>query len=237
MKKISSGIPLFDTLIGGGFPVGRSYLVSGEPGVGKTIFSLQFLLEGLKKGERALFVSIDEKAEHIIIDAKELGWDLSSYLASEQLQIIDATSSFSDMTDLSWKGGSLHARIIHDIVDCVKGQEIQRIAIDPVAPLVFSKDRVHDVFEYIRNLIFSIESIPNCTSLMTSYIPVGSSKVSLHGIEEFLTSGTITLQFSKAEKKRIRTISVRKMRSTSIDLTEYTFEIIQNRGIVLRQAI
>ena len=49
IKRIQTGIQGFDQLIYGGLPQGRSYLVSGEPGTGKTIFSIQFLLEGLKK--------------------------------------------------------------------------------------------------------------------------------------------------------------------------------------------
>ena len=70
IQRIQTGIQGFDQLIYGGLPAGRSYLVSGEPGTGKTIFSLQFLLEGLKNGESAIFISIDEKPDHIIADAE-----------------------------------------------------------------------------------------------------------------------------------------------------------------------
>jgi circadian clock protein KaiC len=49
-ERVPTGILGLDSLIEGGFPKGRSILVTGEPGTGKTIFSLQFLVEGLARG-------------------------------------------------------------------------------------------------------------------------------------------------------------------------------------------
>ncbi len=59
MEKVTSGIEGFDKLISGGFPKSRAYLVSGEPGTGKTIFTLQYLLQGLKNGEKCVYIYID----------------------------------------------------------------------------------------------------------------------------------------------------------------------------------
>jgi circadian clock protein KaiC len=80
MEKVKTGIEKLDTLLYGGFPKGRAYLISGEPGTGKTIFTLQFLKKGIELGERCIYISIDEKPEHIIKNAESLGWDLQSYL-------------------------------------------------------------------------------------------------------------------------------------------------------------
>ena len=52
MEKVSTGIEGVDRLLSGGLPKGKSYLVAGEPGTGKTLFCLQYLLEGAKKGEK-----------------------------------------------------------------------------------------------------------------------------------------------------------------------------------------
>ena len=95
MEKVNSGIEGLNQLLYGGFPSGRAYLVSGEPGTGKTIFSLQYLLEGLKLGEKCIYISIDEKPEHVIADAAALGWNLHPFLNNEQLQILDVTGYFS----------------------------------------------------------------------------------------------------------------------------------------------
>jgi len=62
-QRAASGILGFDTLSGGGFPKKRLYLLEGDPGVGKTTFALQFLLEGARRGEKVLLVSLAETEE------------------------------------------------------------------------------------------------------------------------------------------------------------------------------
>jgi len=236
LKRTSSGITGLDQLTFGGLPTGKSYLISGEPGTGKTILSLQFLLEGLKHNEKAIYISIDEKPDHVISDAASLGWDLQSYLQTEQLNIIDITKYFGSSKDK--EGNTIDSKlIINKIKDYISSINPTRIVIDPIAPLILSDNSIPDVIEYIRSLIFEVESNENCTTLLTSYIPVGSQKVSFFGIEEFASSGIIHLKLLPQNNKRIRTISIRKMRGTRIDLSEYSFEILPERGIVLRQAL
>jgi len=236
MERISSGIEGFDKLVYGGLPKGRAYLVSGEPGTGKTIFTLQFLLEGVRNGEKAIFVTIDEKPEHVILDAEGLGWDIRPYLESGQLQILDVTHYFSS-ANFDKEKGINSDQIISDIAGLVERSGATRLGIDPVAPLVFAEQNLPDIFEYIRNLTFSVESGGNCTTLLTSYVPVGSNMLSQHGIEEFAASGIILLKLAKINQKNIRTIWVRKMRGTRIDLSEHSYEILPDRGVVLRQPL
>ncbi|RAP28507.1 recombinase RecA [Candidatus Marinamargulisbacteria bacterium SCGC AG-343-D04] len=236
IEKIQTGIEGFDKLTYGGLPRGRAYLVSGEPGTGKTIFTLQYLLEGLKNGEKATYISIDEKPTHIIADAHALGWDLTPYLEKGQLQIIDITEYFGSTQDKA--GNKLNiTNIVTNIKNFIHNHGSQRVAIDPIAPLIFSDSEVSSVIQYIRSLIFTVESIKDCTTLLTSYIPVGSDKVSCFGIEEFAASGIIVLKLITQNNKRIRSIGVRKMRSTRIDLSEYSYEILPNRGLTLRQPL
>jgi len=65
-----------DTVIGGGLPQGRLYLLEGPPGSGKTTLSLQFLLQGLKQGERCLYITLSETAEELREVASAHGWSL-----------------------------------------------------------------------------------------------------------------------------------------------------------------
>ena len=236
MEKVSSGVEGFDQLIYGGFPKGRSYLVAGEPGTGKTIFLLQFLLQGIKEGEKGIYISIDEKPEQIVADALALGWDLSPQLEKGMLQIIDVTSYFSSIKHSDGSVINIDD-IVNDILGYVKKSGASRLAIDPIAPLIFSSHQYPNVVEYIRKLVFSIEENINCTSLLTSYIPFGSNKVSSFGIEEFAASGIVVLKLVDHHSKKIRSISVRKMRGTRVNLSEYSFEILSDRGITLRQPL
>lgn len=234
MEKIPSGIDGFDKLLYGGFPKGRSVLISGEPGTGKTLFTLQFLLAGLKQGETCMFITIDEKPEHILLDAQQMEWDLSPYLNSGKLHILDVTKYFALNDDHSTIDVE---KIISDILGYVKKNKATRLAIDPVAPLIFAEQTKAAVIDYIRKLIFAIEEYSDCTTLLTSYVPVGSDKVSHHGIEEFAASGIVLLRLVKHDNKYIRTIRVRKLRGSRIDLSEYNFDILPQRGFVLRNPI
>lgn len=79
-KRVSTGISGLDPLIEGGVPAGKSYLVTGEPGSGKSIFCMQFILKGLLEGENAVYVAVDEKPNDIVEGAASLGWELKKYV-------------------------------------------------------------------------------------------------------------------------------------------------------------
>ena len=77
LERIPSGIAGFDDLIEGGFKMGSINLLAGSAGSGKTTFSIQFLIEGIKRGEAAVYITFEEKREKLfddIEDAKEIDW-------------------------------------------------------------------------------------------------------------------------------------------------------------------
>jgi circadian clock protein KaiC len=74
--KCSMGIPGLDEILQGGLPANRFYLVQGDPGVGKTTMALQFLLEGARKGEKSLYITLSETKDELLAVAESHGWDL-----------------------------------------------------------------------------------------------------------------------------------------------------------------
>src|SRR6188508_2817066 len=64
--RMSTGIPGLDEVLGGGLPQGNMYLVEGESGAGKTTLGLQFLLEGKRRGERTLWITLSETATQLL---------------------------------------------------------------------------------------------------------------------------------------------------------------------------
>ncbi|RLJ10056.1 MAG: hypothetical protein DRP15_01370, partial [Candidatus Aenigmatarchaeota archaeon] len=72
MSKVSTGIKKLDEILGGGFPSKTTILLSGGPGTGKTLFGLNFIVEGAKKGERCCYVSLSENKEELLRACKEL---------------------------------------------------------------------------------------------------------------------------------------------------------------------
>src|SRR5689334_24874887 len=76
LAKVATGISGFDEITGGGLPRGRPTLVCGGPGCGKTLFALQFLIQGAARGENGVFVSFEETDDDLQKNAASLGYDL-----------------------------------------------------------------------------------------------------------------------------------------------------------------
>lgn len=221
----------------GGLPLGRSILVAGEPGTGKTTLCLQFLLEGLRRGESCIYVGIDEKPMHIVQDAASLDWNFQPFLDSGKFQILDVSGYFSSLRPSAAQGPQDLNQLIEDLKGFIQKAGATRVAIDPISPLVYNRQSFPEIGEYIRNLVFAIEETQKVTALLTSHVPVGTLTLSQHGIEEFVVSGIVNLKLVKLTNKYQRSLLVRKMRGTPTELTEYSFDILATRGVVLRQPI
>jgi circadian clock protein KaiC len=85
--RIPTGVAGIDSVLCGGLPAGRLYLVDGSPGVGKTTLSLQFLMEGARRGERCLFVTLSETKHELQSVADSHDWDLAGIDVIELSQV------------------------------------------------------------------------------------------------------------------------------------------------------
>lgn len=72
----ATGVPGLDKILRGGFPRNRLYLIEGSPGTGKTTLALQFLQEGIRQGEKALYITLSETKEELMAVAQSHGWSL-----------------------------------------------------------------------------------------------------------------------------------------------------------------
>lgn len=78
VERVKTGIPGFDELIEGGIPKGFNLLLVGQPGTGKTIFGLQYLVNGAMNGENGIYVSLDSPNELVKSQARQFGWDVDA---------------------------------------------------------------------------------------------------------------------------------------------------------------
>lgn len=76
LPRIATGTTGLDTILRGGLPVNRLYLLEGQPGSGKTTLALQFLREGVERGERCLYVTLSETTDELTEVAASHGWSL-----------------------------------------------------------------------------------------------------------------------------------------------------------------
>jgi KaiC/GvpD/RAD55 family RecA-like ATPase len=223
-KRIPTGVPELDVLIEGGLREGKTYLVLGQPGTGKSILCLQFLVRGLMEKEKCLYVAIDEKPADVIDQATSLGWDLAPFIESKEFLILDASAYFGARAVDAAKGVDVQ-RVTADLNAYIARMGATRVVIDPVGPLLTSRNA-----DQPRQLIYALQANTSTTNLLTTY----SADKQLRGVEEYLVAGTIVLDMELVNGRYKRKLTIEKMRSTALQPAQYPFSIVADRGIVLQ---
>ncbi|MBX3122435.1 MAG: AAA family ATPase [Nitrospira sp.] len=88
-SRCETGIDGLNEILGDGLPANCMYLVQGDPGSGKTTLALQFLLEGVRLGEKTLYITLSETKEELVTVARSHGWSLDS-ISLFELSAIDS---------------------------------------------------------------------------------------------------------------------------------------------------
>jgi circadian clock protein KaiC len=116
-----------------GYPKGRTTLVSGISGSGKTAFSAQFLYEGVVDfGENGVFVTFEESPEDIIRNTKSFGWNIDKLVKEGKWDFVDASSDDSSSVEVGrYDLGAFLARIAY----AVEKVKAKRVVIDSVGVL------------------------------------------------------------------------------------------------------
>lgn len=94
MAKLKTGIKGLDKAVGGGIESGSRNILYGPPGVGKTVFAMQFLWQGLREGETVAFDVMDKPFARLITYFESFGWNVESYLEEDKLIAIQAFPHF-----------------------------------------------------------------------------------------------------------------------------------------------
>jgi len=126
-----TGIPGLDDVLRGGLPRGQLYLLEGSAGAGKTTLGLQFLLEGVRRGERVLWCTLSETEAQLDATARSHGWDLAGVTIVNLTQggnptgMPDAGYSFFSPADIELND------IAKAILDLIKRERPRRVVFDP----------------------------------------------------------------------------------------------------------
>ena len=233
LVRVSTGISGLDRSLSGGLFKGRSYLVRGDAGTGKTTLCMQFLRRGLAEGEKAVYVTVDERPAEILHSAASLGWDLQRSVNEKNLVILDASPYFSGRAAMGGEKGVDLQKIVSDLSGYAKRLEATLLVIDPVTPMILPTDSTIRGQDLARSFIHLIQSQLTTTNLFTAHLPGGATHDLTFGIEEFLASGVFLLRMTPVENRFVRTLTVKKMRGTPVDPNEYAFVIQNEKGIVL----
>ena len=230
-QRISTGIAGLDRLLRGGYIKGRTYLLTGESGTGKTIACLQFLLSALLMGEKAVYVTVDERPVEILESAESFAWDLQRHIQEKNLIILDASPYFGG------RGGGEKGvdpqKIVADLGNYARKLGATTLIIDPLTPLILPTDPNTAAHDQARSLIQLIQSQLNTTTIFTSHCAEGTKASFTADIEQFLASGVLILRTIAINGHHERSMTIKKMRGTATEPADYPFVIRHGKGIVL----
>ncbi|MSP39025.1 MAG: hypothetical protein EXR70_11095 [Deltaproteobacteria bacterium] len=232
-QRISTGIATLDSLLHGGLVKGRSYLFTGDTGTGKTIACLQLLQSALDQGEKAVYVTVDERPSEITDSALSFSWILQQHIQDKNLAILDASPYFSGRSGNSSEKGIDPQKIVADLGNYIKRLGATLLIIDPVTPFILPPDADSPGQDQARALINLIQTQLTTTNILTAHFSSRANQDQTFGIEEFLASGVFALKINRAGASFERTLTIRKMRGTPVLPAEYGFDIRTNGGIVL----
>jgi len=219
IKRISTGIPNLDNLISGGFKKNSINLVAGGAGTGKSIFAIEFIIEGIKKNEAGIYITFEEKKKKFYEDMLELGWDFEKYEKSGKFVFLEYTPE--QVKKILTEGGG----IVEAIIEKTKAK---RIVIDSITSFsllyedeLTKKEAALALFELIDKW--------DCTAILTSQ-DESKDGHTISAALEFEVDGIIILYHVKKKGIRKRALEILKMRGTKIP--EKTFALdITNKGI------
>jgi circadian clock protein KaiC len=233
-ERVPTGILGFDSLIEGGFPKGRSILITGEPGTGKSILALQFLVEGLRRNEKCLFVTADESPMDVLEQAASMGWDLEPHIETKELSILNAGAYLSSLSGPGKERNMDIQKAVSDLAAFSNQLGAQRLVLDPAGPFVLLRDSSVRMQDQTRLLVKLLRSSMQTTNLLTSYAVPRTGERTMHGMEEYLVAGAIVLEMIWKDGQLVRSLIVEKMRCTNVKPTQLEFDIVKGQGIVLQ---
>ena len=260
LQRIPSGVPGFDQIVGGGLIRDRVYLLSGPAGAGKTIFSTQFLYNGISKyNENGVYVVLEETPQQLRENMyNSFGWNIQTYEDNGNIIVLDAISSRLGLSSAERyvvpRPFTLES-LLYEIQNAIQTVNARRVVIDSLDAMSLELTQV-DLRSLIQRLTMILKSF-GCTTLLVS----GQAETTSQGrksVEEYVVDGMIRLHHNLEEsvsgettleqnalqgnsleedsfsmKVRSRKVEIPKMRGTSHSQYQHPF-IINENGIEIK---
>jgi circadian clock protein KaiC len=211
--RTRSGVPGLDDMLGGGFWTGSATLLAGPTGSGKTTMGIQFVLEGLRAGERCMLVNFQENPTQLAHQIDEIGGKLDDEARSR-------------LTMLYYSAVELPIdRIIVSIFQALSRNAISRVVIDALGDLAIAASDTTRMHNYLYAMVqhFAVMGVSSMFTLETDP-PIMASDAS-QGRLSHMTDNIVFLAI-KAQKEHFgRTLRVAKARGTAHDLQARELQI------------
>jgi circadian clock protein KaiC len=225
LPKSPTGIPGMDDITGGGLPKGRPTLIAGAAGCGKTLFAMEFLVNGATQfNEPGVFVAFEENAEELAQNVASLGFDLKK-LSKQKKLVIDHVrverSEIEETGDYDLEG--LFIRLGHAI-DSIGAR---RVVLDTIEVL-FSALLNQGILRAELQRLFRWLKDKGVSAVITA--ERGEGTITRFGLEEYVADCVILLDHRVTEQVSTRRLRIVKYRGTLHGTNEYPF-LIGRHGI------
>ena len=222
-RRLGTGVPGLDELMGGGIPAGDALMLAGPAGSGKTTFATQFAAEGLRRGDGVIIVVFEEYPEEYLARAKARNQDMEKAIADGRLRII-----YMRPLDLSVD------ETLAEILDAVEAIDAVRVVIDSLSGFevalapTFREDFRESLYRLVGALTATGVTIFMTTEIVGDYphVRFTSEKVS------FITDDIIVQRFVEIDGVLRTVLAIHKMRGSSHSHDFLTYEITPNGAVI-----
>lgn len=208
---MSTGIPGLDEVLNGGLIPNHSYLLVGAAGTGKTIGSLQWLLEGQRRGERGLYVTLAEPVENIARNVSSFGWTLDGLEIVDLNPLVDHTSGGVEEYNIFAPSEVERVPMWDGIYEAVREKRPQRVVIDSVTQLRYLST---DDYQFRKQILALVTFLfrSGCTSFLT-FEP---SELEREASVALAVDGIMRLRMDTSPNRVVglRSLQVEKLRGT-----------------------
>jgi circadian clock protein KaiC len=192
VAKLKTGIPGYDEISYGGIPAGRSTLISGSAGSGKTIFACQFLVQGiLQYKERGVFVSFEEDVQNLKSNVKSFGWNIAEFENNNLWRFVDASTPLKETSQII--GEFDLSGLLMRIAAAVKEVNAKRVVLDSIGALFAYFNDPYVLRQQLYKILTFLKD-KNVTVIITSERLEEYGLVTRFGIEEYITDNVLILR-------------------------------------------
>jgi KaiC/GvpD/RAD55 family RecA-like ATPase len=219
-EKVSVGIEGVNELLGGGIIKGKSFLVSGNCGTGKTLFASHFIQEAVKKKQAAVYVSLEQNKDMLMKDLERVG---ITWKDNKHISIIGGNLAY--IFKLKEERGAKILDVIEEIKEVVEETGAKKVAIDSINLFLSLFENPQEQRNGLATLLYELQEL-NCTVLLTCETK-SKEALSWHGFEEFVVDGVLLLKrdLDKELNDSKRYFRIVKMRGTGFKEGDYPLKI------------